>query len=70
MKKNKNNIKKALMLVNKIQNIRSKNNKNWMDLVRLAYKYAPKEASNILSQIYKEDSAISNLTSQLTNYDE
>ena len=58
------------VIIDNIEKIRSKNNKNWMDLVRLAYKYAPKEASNILSQIYKEDSAISNLTSQLTNYDE
>ena len=33
-------------IIDNIEKIRSKNNKNWMDLVRLAYKYAPKEASN------------------------
>ena len=34
MKNNK--YRKSLKLVNKIQKIRSKNNKNWMDLLRLA----------------------------------
>ena len=29
--KNSKNLKKGLKLVNQIQNIRSKNNKNWMD---------------------------------------
>ena len=37
-KKHSKNIRKSLSLINKIQKIRSKNNKNWMDLVKLSLK--------------------------------
>ena len=50
---NKNNI------IDKIQNIRSKNNKNWMDLMRLAFKYAPKESAKIMKKINQADKKIS-----------
>ena len=53
-------------IIDKIEQIRTKNNKNWMDIVRLAFKYSPKEASKILSEIYKEDKAISLLSKELT----
>ena len=43
MKKNN-----KLKVIDQIEKIRSKNNTNWMDLLRLAYKKAPKE-SNTLS---------------------
>ena len=36
MKKNEN-------IINKIKKIRSKNNANWMDLLRLAFKNIPKK---------------------------
>ena len=58
MKKNKNNIKKALMLVNKIQNIRSKNNKNWMDLLKLSLKLDINTTSKILKDIVLSDRKI------------
>ena len=48
----KKNYKK---IIKKIENTRKKNNKNWMDILRLAFKSSPAEASIILSQIYKED---------------
>ena len=35
MKQKSKKIKIGLKLVNQIQNIRTKNNKNWMDLLRL-----------------------------------
>ena len=38
MKKNLKKINQGLKLVNQIQKIRSKNNKNWMDLLRLSLK--------------------------------
>ena len=38
MKKNLKKIKQGLKLVNQIQKIRGKNNKNWMDLLRLSLK--------------------------------
>lgn len=65
MKKNKNNIKKALMLVNKIQNIRSKNNKNWMDLYRLAFSKAPEEAIVLIKKILIKDKKVSSLAEKL-----
>ncbi len=36
MKKVSKKISQGIKLVNKIQNIRSKNNKNWIDLLRLS----------------------------------
>lgn len=47
-------------IINKVQKIRSKNNKNWMDLLKLAFKYAPKEASKIMKRINISDTQISN----------
>ena len=60
MKKNYNKI------ISKIENTRRKNNKNWMDILRLAFKSNPKQASKILSGIYKEDKRISKLAKKLT----
>ena len=66
MSKNKN----YSAIIDEIEKVRTKNNKNWMDLLRLAFKHAPKEASLILAEIYKEDAAISDLAEDLTNYEE
>jgi len=57
--KNKNN------LIKSIEKIRSRNNKNWMDLLRLAFKYAPKQASNIIKKINSHDKKISQLLKKL-----
>ena len=37
----KSNLKKVNTIIKEIENTRSKNNKNWMDLLRLAFKHAP-----------------------------
>ena len=60
-----NNYKKTLKLVNQIQKIRSKINKNWMDLLRLSLKLDHKATSKILYQIYKDDQKISRLAKKL-----
>jgi hypothetical protein len=52
-------------IIDQIQNIRSKNNKNWMDLLRLAFKHAPNEAADIVADIYREDKEISDLAAKL-----
>ena len=52
-------------IISKIENTRRKNNKNWMDILRLAFKSSPVEASIILSQIYKEDKNIGILAKKL-----
>jgi len=54
-------MKKDSKIINQIEKIRSKNNKNWMDLLRLAFKYAPKEAKMILKRINQYDKKISKL---------
>ena len=63
MKNNK--YRKSLKLVNQIQKIRSKNNKNWMDLLRLALKLDLKSTSKILSEIYKDDQRITKLAEKI-----
>ena len=65
MKKNLKKIKKGLILVNQIQNNRSKNNKNWMDLLRLSFNLDPKNSSKILFKITNQDKKISALTKKL-----
>ena len=52
-------------IIGKIENTRKKNNKNWMDILRLAFESSPVKASKILSQIYKEDKNISVLAKNL-----
>ena len=55
-----------LKVINQIEKVRKKNNKNWMDVLKIAFKHAPNEASNVLSQIYKEDKKLSSLAKKLT----
>ena len=59
------NYKKSLKLVNQIQKIRSKNNKNWMDILKLSLKLDPKNTSKILSKIYNDDKKISTLAKKI-----
>ncbi len=53
-------------IIDQIEAVRSKNNKNWMDLLRLAFKHAPEEAAEIMAGIYRDDSQISALVAKLT----
>lgn len=67
MKKNKkNSIKKDLSLIDKVQGIRSKNNTNWMDILRIALKYSPEETKKILKNINEKDQNISKLLKSLS----
>ena len=60
-------MKKYKSIVNLIEKTRSKNNKNWMDLLRIALKYSPNEASKVLKKININDRKISNLLKKLEN---
>tara|TARA_X000000950_G_scaffold281733_1_gene379093 strand:- start:2528 stop:2716 length:189 start_codon:yes stop_codon:yes gene_type:complete len=60
MKKNEN-------IIDQIEKIRSKNNANWMDLLRLAFKKSPEETARIMSKIYQHDAKISKLVQKLIN---
>jgi hypothetical protein len=57
---------KYLKIINKIENIRKKNNVNWMNILRLAFKKSPKEAAKIMSLIYRDDDSISKLVKKLS----
>jgi len=65
MMKNNNKIKKGLSLVNQIRNIRAKNNKNWMDLLRLSLQLDFQTTSKIIKEICKDDKRISNLAQKI-----
>lgn len=56
---------KSNKIINQIQKVRTKNNANWMNLLKLAFKKDPKNASKILSKITSLDKKISELTTQL-----
>ena len=60
MKKNKQS-----KIISHVQKIRTKNNINWMDLLRLAYKLDPKSASKIMRKINLNDDKISKLSKKL-----
>ncbi len=57
--------KKSLKIINAISKIRAKNNKNWMDILKLAFKHDPQNASKFLSNITSFDKKISTLTKKL-----
>ena len=57
--------KKSIKIINEIQKIRSKNNKNWMDLVRLSLKLDFKKTSKILYHITNHDKKISSLSKKI-----
>ena len=61
MKKNYNKI------IDQIQKIRSKNNVNWMNILRLAYKLDPKSTKQIMKKINYDDKKITSLLKELSN---
>tara|TARA_B100000989_G_C19504282_1_gene455732 strand:+ start:587 stop:781 length:195 start_codon:yes stop_codon:yes gene_type:complete len=61
----KNNNK--INIVNEIQKIRARNNKNWMSILKVAIKFAPKETQKIMKNINSDDKKISKLVSKLTS---
>ena len=56
---------KDLEIINAIQEVRGKNNVNWMDVLRLALKHAPEETKKLIKKINKTDKKISDLLGRL-----
>ena len=56
---------KYIKIIDQIEKIRSKNNVNWMDILRLAFKLDSESASKIMRKINHDDKKISNLLSKL-----
>ncbi len=52
-------------IFNDIEKIRSKNNKNWIDILRLAFKHSPNEAKKIFKQIVNKDKKLIKLAKDL-----
>ena len=59
-------VKRSLKIINQIQNFRSRNNKNWMDILRVAFKNAPEESSKILKDILHMDQKLLKISKKLT----
>lgn len=65
MVKNKKTNKDYNRIIERIQKVRKKNNKNWMDILKLAFNSNPVKASKIFNEIYKEDKNINRLAKKL-----
>lgn len=65
MKKD-NNTNKKRKIIDQIEAIRSKNNSNWMQILRIAFQHAPEKTSKVMSKIYSEDQKISKLAKKLS----
>ena len=60
------NVKINVDDINQIQKIRSKNNVNWMNILKLAFKLDSHNASKIMKKINYDDKKISNLLKKLS----
>ena len=47
-----------LKIIDDIEKVRSKNNVNWMDILRLAFIHAPEDAKELMKKIDHEDTQI------------
>jgi hypothetical protein len=65
--KNKNQqIEHYLKIIDEIEKVRTRNNVNWMGVLRLAFTHAPEEAKELMKKIDYEDNRISNLVKKLS----
>ena len=60
-------IKTYLKIIDKIEKTRTKNNINWMNILRIALKNAPEETIKVLQEINNKDKKISQLSRLLKN---
>jgi hypothetical protein len=63
--KKKNKTKNYLKIISKIESIRKSNNANWMNILRIAFKFNPDATARVMSKIYKDDQKISILVKEL-----
>ena len=56
---------KYLSIISQIEKIRSKNNVNWMNILRCSIKNSPSETLKILNSINTDDDIISKLFKKL-----
>ncbi len=66
MKNKEEQIEYYLSLIDEVENVRKRNNVNWMDVLRLAFKHSPEEAKALVKKINTEDNRISVLLRKLS----
>ena len=52
-------------LIDKIQNIRKRNNVNWMDILRISFEKYPDQTKNIFKKIFNDDKSINKISRKL-----
>ncbi len=57
--------KNYLKIIKKIETVRKKNNVNWMNILRIAFKHDPKKTAKVMAKIYTDDQKISKLVKEL-----
>jgi len=65
MQNRQNEIAEKMKLIDEIEKIRTSNNVNWMNLLRLAFRIAPDEAKKLFARINEDDKRISELLGRL-----
>ena len=66
MEEKNKKIERYLKIIDEIEKVRSGNNMNWMDILRIAFTYAPEEAKKLMKKIDHEDNRISELVKKLS----
>ena len=66
MKEKNKQIDYYLEIIDEIEKVRTSNNVNWMDVLRLAFTHAPEDAKKLMKKIDHEDRRISVLIRELS----
>jgi hypothetical protein len=66
MKDKNEKLEYYLEIIDEIEKVRTLNNVNWMDVLRLAFIHAPDEAKKLMKKINEEDNRISELFNKLS----
>lgn len=59
-------LKNKIVIIDAIEAVRTRNNVNWMDIMRVAMRSAPQDAEKIIGRINSDDGEISRLLSLLS----
>ena len=62
---NNKELEKNNKLINQIQQIRKKNNVNWMDILRIAFESSPERTKKVFKNIFIDDKHINELSKKL-----
>jgi len=55
-----------LGIIDEIEKVRTKNNINWMNVLRIAFRSSPREAMSCMKKISSQDNEISRLVKKLS----